>query len=78
MNESRRPAQPGVDIRCHYGKLVVQWQGQNLVIKCARCRRSVQIHASAITASCNFQAVGKSSNASFPNGGKRHGHSSLM
>ena len=48
MSESHASAASGVDVRCHCGKLMARWQGQSLVIKCARCRRFIRIHASAI------------------------------
>lgn len=38
----------GTDVRCHCGKLIARWQGDDLVIKCTRCGRFVAIHHSAI------------------------------
>jgi hypothetical protein len=48
MSESGATAASGTDVRCHCGKLIARWQGENLVIKCPRCRRFVRIHSSAI------------------------------
>lgn len=42
------PTAAGADVRCRCGKLVARWQGDELVIKCTRCRRFVAIHHSAI------------------------------
>ncbi len=47
MNECVSPAR-GTDVRCHCGKLIARWQGEELVIKCTRCGRFVTIHHSAI------------------------------
>lgn len=48
MSESHAPVESGTDVRCHCGKLIARWQGDNLVIKCTRCGRFVRISSSAI------------------------------
>ncbi|MDN5941607.1 MAG: hypothetical protein L0H94_06975 [Nitrospira sp.] len=48
MNERDTPAPSVSDVRCHCGKLIARWQGDKLVIKCARCGRLVMMHHSAI------------------------------
>ena len=42
------PSATAMDVRCHCGKLVARWQGDELVIKCTRCGRFVAIHHSSI------------------------------
>lgn len=59
MSESRPPAALGTDIRCHCGKLMARWQGESLVIKCARCGRFVRIHSSPLlTRIIHFFVIG--------------------
>jgi hypothetical protein len=49
MNTLEQPSRSSeCDLRCHCGKLLARWEGQNLVIKCIRCRRLVRLSLAAI------------------------------